>query len=252
MNKSIVLLLLGLVPAAALADEGPVMRTLNADISAAGLKDLKLHVGVGEVHVSASNDDRVHVQVTLRQKEQEFLWFFHWVSKGTAADIAAAAITQDREGGSLSVSLNYKGKSDSDELKQEWELQVPARLALETDMKVGELNIRDVAGGVDATLNVGELDVEVPHGAMHADVNVGEIRARSGSSDYGKINLSSSIGEAVLTINGTRGGYHDHGGLGNSVSVDGKGREDIHLSVNVGEVSLHIESPNGGTQDKGR
>src|SRR5690348_9162792 len=165
MNSSIAPLLLGLASTASLADQGPVMRTLNADIPAAGVKDLKLHVGVGEVHVSASNDDRVHVQVTLRQKEQEFLWFFHWVSKGTAADIAAASIAQDREGGSLSVSLNYRDKSDSDQLKQEWEVQIPVRLALETDMKVGELNIRDVAGGVDATLNVGELDVQVPRGA---------------------------------------------------------------------------------------
>lgn len=252
MNRSVALLLLCAVPALAQADEGPVMRTLSADIPAAGLKTLQLHVGVGEVHVSASNDDKVHAQVTLRQKEQEFLWFFHWVSKGTAADIAAASITQNQQGGSLSLGLNYKGNADSDELKQEWEVQIPVRLALETEMKVGELNIRDVAGGVSANLNVGELDVQVPRGPMKAEVNVGEIRARSGSSDYGKIELSSSIGEAVLSINGTRGGFHDHGGLGNSVTAEGKGSEDMHLSVNIGEVSLHIESPAGTKQDKGK
>lgn len=230
---------------------GPIERTLNAEIPAVALKRLKLHIGVGEVHVSASSDDKVHVQVTLRQKEQEFLWFFHWVSKGTAADIAAASISQRQEGDSLELGLNYKGNTDSDELKQEWEVQLPARLALDTDMKVGELNIKDVSGGVDAALNVGELSIEVPRGPMKAVVNVGEIRARSGSADYGKIKLSSTIGEAVLTVNGERGGFHDHGGLGNSVSADGKGHEDMDLSVNIGEVSLRIESQAAAKRSKG-
>lgn len=235
------------VPAAAGA--GPIERTLSAEIPAAGVKALKLHVGVGEVHISASSDDKVHVQVTLRQKEQEFLWFFHWVSKGTAADIAAAAISQDQEGDTLSLGLNYRGNTDSDQLKQEWELQLPARLALDADMKVGELDIKDVAGGVDAVLNVGELSIEVPRGSLKAQVNVGEIRARTASGDYGKIKLSSSIGEALLTVNGTHGGYHDHGGLGNSVTAEGKGHEDMDLSVNVGEVSLRIETE---TEGKGK
>ena len=242
-------------PAAATAfaasGTGPIERTLNAEIPAAALKRLKLHIGVGEVHVTASGDDEVHVQVTLRQKEQEFLWFFHWVSKGTAADIAAASVSQRQEGDGLELGLNYKGNTDSDQLKQEWEVQVPARLALDTDMKVGELNIKDVAGGVDATLNVGELSIEVPRGPMKAEVNVGEIRARTASADYGKIRLSSSIGEAVLTVNGERGGVHDHGGLGNSVTADGTGREDMNLSVNIGEVSLRIEGLDDAKRSKG-
>jgi len=252
MNRSIVIFLLCAAPGLAFADEAPVERTLSTEVPAAAIKQLKLHIGVGEVHVSASGDDKVHVQVTLRQKEQEFLWFFHWMSRGTATDIAAASISQRQEGDSLSLGLNYKGNTDSDELKQEWEVQLPARLALDTDMKVGELSIKDVAGGVDAALNVGELSIEVPRGAMKAQVNVGEIRARSGSAEYGRIKLSSTIGEALLTINGEHSGSHDHGGLGNSVSVDGKGHEDMDLSVNVGEVSLRIESQGNGKQDKGK
>ncbi|HEV2111482.1 MAG TPA: hypothetical protein VGT99_09025 [Gammaproteobacteria bacterium] len=252
MKRRIAVLLLCAMPALALADDGPVARTLSADIPAATLKNLKLHIGVGEVHVTASRDDKVHVQVTLRQKEQEFLWFFHWKSGGTAADIAAASISQRQEGDALDLGLNYKGDTDSDNLKQEWEVQVPARLALDTDMKVGELNIKDVAGGVEASLNVGELDIQVPRGSMKAQVNVGEIRARTGSADYGRIKLSSSIGEALLIVNGEHGGSHDHGGLGNSVSAEGKGHDDMNLSVNVGEVSLRIESQGDGKQDKGK
>jgi len=243
MKTSIAVLLLCALPGLALADGAPTERTFNADIPVAALKAVKLHVGVGEVHVDASSDDKIHVQLTLRQKEQEFLWFFHWMSNGTAKDIAAASIDQRQQGDTLNLGLNYKGDADSDDLKQEWELQLPPRLALDTVMKVGELNIKDVAGGVDASLDVGELSIEVPRGPLKANVNVGEIRARYGSGDYGKINLSSTIGEAVLTINGSRGGYHDHGGLGNKVTVEGKGHDDMDLSVNIGEVSLRITTP---------
>ena len=252
MKRSIALFMLCAVPGVALAAPAATLRVLNADIPAAAIKKLELHVGVGEVHVKASADDQVHVQVTLKQNEREFLWFFHWMSTGTAKDIAGAAIQQQTEGDVLDLGLNYKGDSDSNDLKQEWEVQLPVRLALHTDMKVGELTIKDVAGGVEATLNVGELTIEVPRGHLKGDVNVGEIRAKSGSTDRGRINVSSSIGEAVIYINGSQNGYHDHGGLGNSVTVDGKGHDDMSLSVNIGEASLRIQPPDPAKTGDGK
>jgi hypothetical protein len=251
MKRSLAIFLLCSTPVLAFAANS-AQRSLTADIPAAALKKLQMHVGVGEVHVKASADDKVHVQVTLKQNEREFLWFFHWMSTGTAKDIAGAAIQQQLEGDTLTLGLNYKGDSDSNDLKQEWEVQLPVRLALNTDMKVGELTIKDVAGGVDAALNVGELTIDVPRGHLKGDVNVGEIRAKSGSADHGRINVSSSIGEAVIYINGSQSGYHDHGGLGNSVSVDGKGHDDMSLSVNIGEASLRIQPPDTAKAGDGK
>ncbi|HEV7165372.1 MAG TPA: hypothetical protein VGO35_08300 [Gammaproteobacteria bacterium] len=246
MKTSITLLLLCCLPGMAFADESPAARTLKADMpAAAAVKHVTLGVSVGEVHVTASPDDAVHVKVTLKQKEREFLWFFHWMSNGTAADIAGASVAMKQQGDTLTLGLNYKGDADNDDLKQEWDVQLPARLALDTNMKVGELTIAGIRGGLDVSLNVGELNIDVPGGRMKAEVNVGEIRAKSASADYGKLKLSSSIGEAVIYINGTQNGYHDHGGLGNTVSVDGKGHDDMTLSVNIGEASLRIESPEG-------
>jgi hypothetical protein len=252
MKRSIAVFLLCAIPGLASADAALAQRTLTADFPAAALKKLVLHVGVGEVHVKASDDDKVHMQVTLKQKERESLWFFHWMSAGTAEDIASAAIKQQVQGDTLSLGLNYKGDSDSNDLKQEWEVQLPAHLALDTDMKVGELTIKDVAGGVDASLNVGELTIDVPRGHLKGDVNVGEIRAKSGSVDYGSIRLSSSIGEAVIYIKGSQSGYHDHSGLGNTVSVDGKGHDDMSLSVNIGEASLRIQAPDDAKAGGGK
>lgn len=238
MKKIFAALLLSTAPALAQADMGPVTRTLTADIPAAGLKELDLRVGVGEVHVSPSPDDQVHVEIKLHQKDEEYLWFFHWSSSGTAKDIADAAIYQRRDGDILSLGLDHDDRNDS--VKQEWKLELPARLALDADMKVGDLVISGVAGGVDAVLNVGELDIDVPQGRIKANVSVGDIRAKSGSSGYGRVRVASNIGDAMLTINGEHPGYHGHSGLGNEVSVDGKGPDDMDLSVNVGEATLRV------------
>jgi hypothetical protein len=253
MNRVWAVLLLTVVPVLARADTGIAPRTLSADIPTTGVATLELKVGVGEVHITASADDKVHAKVTLKQKEQEFLWFFHWMSSGTSKEIATATLEQKQQGDALKLSLDYPGQKNDDDgnVKQEWEIQLPARLALDAVMNVGELTVAGVAGGVDAKLNVGELSIDVPRGALRGKVNVGEIRAKSGSAQHGDIRLSSNIGEALLSIAGQSSGVHDHGGLGNSVSVDGKGPDAMELSINIGEVSLHID-PKPDAKDGGK
>lgn len=214
-------------------------RTLSVDLPAAGLDTLALQVGVGEMRVTASSDDEVHAEVTLRPKEREFLGFLHW-SGGTARDIASAAIQQQRKDRRLTLSLDF-GDRDRDNIKQEWVVQVPARLKLDSVMNVGEMDIAGVAGGVGAKLDVGELEIDVPKGSIDADVNVGEIRAKSGSGHPGRIQLASNIGDATLLLHGAQTGVHEHGGLGNQVSMDGDGPDRMDLRLNIGEVTLRVE-----------
>jgi hypothetical protein len=216
-------------------------RTLHADIPATGLKKVAFRVGVGEVHVKPSGDEQVHLTVTIRQKENQLFGFVHWRARGDAQALASAAISQQVQDGTLDLALTYPDRTQDSDFKLDWELQVPVRLALDADMKVGEMTIVGPAAGVDARLNVGELSIDVPKGHLSATVNVGEIRATSGSTAHGHIVLSSNIGEAVLTLTGESAGSHEHGGLGNQVSLDGSGPDDMHLSINVGEASLHVD-----------
>lgn len=243
MKRLAALLLLTLIPALAAADADPVARTLIADIPAKGLNSFALHVGVGEVHLTASPDDQVHVLVKLRKKQEEFLWFFHWMSEGTEKDISAASIKQEREGDKLSLSLDYPSRDAEQELKQEWQVQLPSRLAAKVDMNVGDLSIAGNAGGVDAKLNVGELTIDSLGGPLSGTVNVGEIRAKSASTRHGEISLSSSIGDAELYIQGEKTGLKARGGLGNSLTLDGSGPDSMKFEVNVGEVSLRLMGP---------
>jgi len=240
---AILILLLGLPILAQAADP----RMLNADIPATGINTLAITVGVGELHITPSSDDAVHVQVNLEQKSREFLWFFHWQSRATTQEIQTAQITRQRQGQRLILSLTTPGKLSNDDVKQRWNVQVPVRMDVDLNMKVGEATIDGVAGGVQATLNVGELNMDIPRGALSAKVNVGQISVTTDTSQRGNIALSSNIGEAALYMNGKHiKQAGEHSGLGRSVNLNGSGPDSMNLSVNIGEVDLRVEPLNDG------
>jgi hypothetical protein len=216
--------------------------TLDANIPVAGMNTVAITAGVGELHITASSDDAVHVQVVLEQKSREFLWFFHWQSHATTQEIQAAQISQKQQGQRLVLSLTTPGNLDNDSVKQKWIMQVPARMGVDLNMKVGEATIDGVSGGVQADLNVGELDMDVPRGVLSAKLNVGQISVTSGTSQPGDISLSSNIGEAALYMSGKYMSHTgEHSGLGRSVNFAGKGPDSMHLSVNIGEVDLRVQ-----------
>lgn len=238
------LAVLGLLPVMPALAYAAGSRTITADIPANGLNTLAISAGVGELRVTPSNDDLVHVSVRLEQKSREFLWFFHWQSNTTTREIQSAQLVQQRSGERLDLSLGSSSKLDTNQVKQHWTLQIPARLALALNMKVGQVTVQGVAGGVNVNLNVGEIDLDTPRGALNARVNVGQISATSASRRLGPIDLSSDIGEAAVFMNGkaVRGGGR-HSGLGRTIHLTGSGPDTMKLSVNVGEVDLRLDSP---------
>ncbi|MGA9852503.1 MAG: hypothetical protein WBR15_06170 [Gammaproteobacteria bacterium] len=234
---------LGLLLAVPVFAHAAATRTLSADIPATGINSVAITVGVGELRITPSADDVVHVHVTLQQKSRGFLWFFHWQSTATSKDIQAAQINQQKTGGVLDLSLGAPGKLNNSDVKQKWDVQIPARLALTIAMKVGQVNVAGVGGGVHADLNVGEIDLNTPGGPLQVNVNVGQISATSGSKQLGSIELSSAIGEAALFMNGKHVGEGGrHSGLGRRIHLTGSGPDSMKLSVNVGEVDLRIAS----------
>jgi hypothetical protein len=239
---AILALLLGLP----LLTQAAEPRVLNADIPAKGIDTLALAIGIGELRITSSSDDALHIRVSLQQKSGEFLWFFHWHPRATLQEIQSAQITQKIQGKRLVLSLTTPTKFNSDDVKQKWVIALPERMALDLNMKVGEATISGIAGGVQADLNVGELNVEVPRGALNAKVNVGQISVDTDTQLPGNIVLSSNIGEAVLYMNGKHIRHAgNHTGLGRRIDLDGSGPDSMNLKVNVGEVDLRINSSFG-------
>lgn len=237
MKRVAILGLLLLLPILAHA---AATRTLTTEIPAAGIQTLRIRAGVGELHVMPSSDDTVHVRIILKQKSRQFLWFFHWRSNATSKDIESAQIRSQKTGHHLDLSLDTPGKLKSD-VKQTWDVQIPARLTLDISMDVGQVTVKSIAGGVHTNLKVGEINLDTPGGPLSATVNVGQISATSASKQLGPIELSSTIGEAALFVNGkhVREGGH-HSGLGRRIHIPGSGPDSMNLSVNVGEVDLRL------------
>lgn len=241
MKRVILLVLMLAIP---VFTHAAATRTLTTDIPASGINSLAITVDIGELRVTPSTDATVHVRVTLQPKSSGFLWFFHWQSTATSEDIQAAQITQKRDGDHLNLSLTTPGKLNDSDVKQTWDVQIPVRLALDIAMKVGQVTVSGIAGGVHTNLNVGEIDLDTPSGPLSATVNVGQISATSASKQPGSIELSSNIGEAALFMSGkhVREGGH-HSGLGRRIHLPGSGPDSMKLSVNVGEVDLRINLP---------
>ncbi|MDE2090745.1 MAG: hypothetical protein KGJ08_02435 [Gammaproteobacteria bacterium] len=240
MKRIVILVLLLALPLLAQAAEP---RMLDANIPAAGMNTVAIIAGISEIHITPSSDDVIHVHVILEQNSGDVLWFLHWQSPSAAQEIQAAQISQKRQGQRLVLSLSTTGNLDNDNVKQKWIMQVPERMGVDLDMKVGEASVDGIAGGVRADMNVGELDMDVPRGALSAKINVGQISATTGTLQPGKILLSSNIGQASLYMNGKYLSHAgEHSGLGRKVTIDGSGPDSMHFSVNIGEVDLRVES----------
>jgi YbbR domain-containing protein len=239
MRRLVPVLLLASLPFAVQAAD--TSRILQSVSPAAELKQVTLDAGVGQLKVSASPDDSVHVQVRLEKKSQNFLWFFHWMSQSTTKAISQVTLQQQSQGDSVTYTLKYPDHLDDGGIKQNWDVQVPSRLFTKVTMKVGQLSVNGIAGGVDVSLNVGEVILNTSAGSMKARVNVGQIRATSATAQPGNIRLSTTIGDARLSMKGRvdRDNMH-HNGLGRTIDVTGNGPDQMDLELNIGEVSLHI------------
>lgn len=240
LKRLVPVLTVALLPYAAHAADAS--RTLEAESPTTGITGITVNAGVGQLRISPSPDDNVHVQIRLEPKSEHFLWFFHWMTQSTPEAVKQVSLQQQQKNGQLTYSLNYPDHLDDGDVKQNWTLQVPARLSANVEMKVGQVDVNGMNGGVAVNLNVGEITVNAPSGSIRATVNVGQIRASSATTQPGNINLTSTLGDARLYMEGQSVHEHAHrSGLGRSIDVPGKGPDAMKLDVNIGEVSLHIK-----------
>lgn len=238
--KTTVLFALSLVAllymTAARADEAA--HTLTATVAANDLHKVSLTANVGELRIEPSTDDAVHIAVQIKPREHGY-WFVKWTAEDAAADMAKARLNKAIHGGTLDVSLTIPNEGDDDDkrFKEKWTIRMPPALALKADVKVGEVRIDGIAGGVDAETGVGEMRIRVPRGSVRAHVRVGELDVATAASDYKTLTLDSSIGD--VEIHGLNASDEARGrSLGKHVSMQGHGTDKFDLSSEIGEVEL--------------
>lgn len=231
--KLLLSVLIAAAPAVALAADG---RDFSLDVPAEDLDRLELDANVGEVEIRAADVDQVEVRVRLEPGDGD--WFGS--TEELERRLADATLEHDVAGGVLSLALEYDdGFGDDTDLEEHWEIRLPAAMALNVELNVGSMDIEGTGGGVEAEVNVGELGIDVLEGDIDAEVNVGELDIRTATDSPGEFDLETNIGEAKLRIDGRAAGRLD-GWLGNSVTHDAGGDDDVRARVNVGEVRVEV------------
>lgn len=227
------LMLAALLSTTAVAED---TREFSLDVPAADIDRLELEANVGEVDIRAADVDVIEVRARLEPGDDD--WFDS--ADSLAKRLAAAKLEHEIDDEVLRLRLDYDDSRRGDEdLEERWEIRVPARLALDVDLNVGQATLEGVSGGVEAELNVGELEIDVPGGGIDAEVNVGELDIRSATKTPGEFDLESNIGDARLTVDGRDVGTTE-GWLGRGISHDAGGDDDVVARVNVGEVRVDI------------
>lgn len=233
-------------------DAGSDPVTVTADVPATGLKDLRFESTAGEAKIGVSPDDAVHLKLKLQQEERRVLGI-SLATEATSKDMEGVKVGQKRDGDTLVVSADFPSGGDhNSDVKQQWEVQVPARFGVDASMKEGRLVISGVSGGVKAQLSAGETVIHVPVGAVSARLGAGRLSVISDDSQPGTVHLKSTFGLAIADLQGTYyGPPEQHGGFklfGNSVNEQGKGKDDFDLKVTAGLSSLRI-GPQGDEKE---
>jgi len=236
-NRRFVLALTGLllaafcVPSAVRADDRD-FRTISKNFPAASLQGFRVEARVGDVRVRATNTNEISLKLELEAR-REGGWLLG--SKGDPRDVE---LDESTGGSTLRLSLRGNRKG----LNERWTLTVPAKLAAEIKVDVGDVEARDIAGGAHITVNVGNIELDIPHGEIDAKVNVGDIKARTATDAYDDVRLESNVGDADLRVGSQRINSNNKRryGPGEDVRWSGTGRDRIRMEVNVGDASLVI------------
>jgi hypothetical protein len=213
-------------------------REITGTVEAKDLRALRIEAHVGEVDVRVSTKDLVSWRLRLEPNDNDG-WFSS--RKDAARAVAEAKVKTIVADGRFELELELPRGTDFDDVKEHWEIEVPARFAIDLHANVGEVELTGMSGGVEAELNVGELHIDVPSGKVDARVNVGEVKVLSATKSPGEVRLAANIGDADLRIGSKRFQAERGFVLGGGVSASNGGKDDITAKVNVGDVTVRID-----------
>ena len=221
-----------LLPAPATAANDRDFRTISKNFPAANVQAIRVDARVGSVRLRSSSASDVSLKLELESRREDG-WIF-----GRRGDVRDVELETETTGGTLRLTLKGERKG----INESWVLLVPARMAADVKLEVGDVEARSLEGGMRVHVNVGNIDIDVPRGEINAKVNVGDINARTGTDAYDDVALEANVGEANLRVGSQR--IRSEGkrryGPGEDVRWTGRGRDRIRMEVNVGDASLVI------------
>lgn len=194
------------------AAEGRRVRSLTGDLATTGIDRVEVRLPVASVRIEPSADDRVHVDLEVRCSNDSER------CRERADDLA---LESSREGATLRVRVNGMEGFGSLSLKLRGRIQVPNGKAIDVNLPVGELQVRDVTG---------DLDI---------DVGCGEVGIALREHDVQSVRMGVGVGEATFTVAGRH--IEGEGWLGQKVRWSaGAGVSRVAVSLGVGELGVRL------------
>jgi hypothetical protein len=201
-----VFLVLGLLAGnqAAMAGEFHLIEK-TFDIADIDTLDLDMHVG--EAEVGPTSDDKIYLVLKVYARR-------NWYGRNKAAP-EDAELDVRRSAKTLTLRLH------DDDYREDWVVLVPARLAVDVDLGVGDIEIiglsKDIALDVgvgdalvratadnyrsaNGDVGVGDVDISSPTGTVHNERAM--VSAESnwrGRGDYA-INVDVGVGDAMIDL----------------------------------------------------
>jgi len=208
--KKLVCALAVLIPLSAQARE---VREFERDFDARDAERLVVDIPIGELSVQGSSGDAIEAKVSIDCRFRESR------CRELAEDVD---LVIRQRGSELVLELEGIRSWKSLGLELEIEMKAPARLALEVDFGVGEL---EIAGF--------ENDITVDQG-------IGELNVRMDSSTVDTVDIDAGIGDAMMRYPG--GKLSTAGVFGNDLRwSDGSGSARVLLDLGIGEVDLRLK-----------
>jgi hypothetical protein len=208
-------------------------RTLSDTITVDGIERLSVEAGVGDVVLTVADSDTASVEIRLKPRRGGV---FSSMKRGER-DVATASLTSETVGQTL--YLRIESPEDNPRFEELWTLAVPAILAMELELGVGEVTISGIAGGLDLELGVVDAIVEVPTGNVKVDIGVGDVTLRGPAAAYGEVRASNGVGDARLTIRGEA--VDASGFVGDTASWQGDGPHSVEIQVGVGDSMIKLD-----------
>jgi hypothetical protein len=209
-------------------------RTIAGTAPVAGVETVQLDAGVGDITITAV-DGAAEIAVEVRLEPRRGGFFSSM--KRAQREVDTAELRMDASKGVL--RLEVETDTDDHHFEETWMVALPARLAVDLDLGVGEVEIRGVKGGLTIDVGVGDLLAEGVSGDLEIDLGVGDAKIFGSAADYGSVSGSGGVGDARLTVRGEQ--VSSSGFVGHSAEWTGSGENTITISVGVGDARVTLE-----------
>jgi hypothetical protein len=209
-------------------------RVFEQTLKLEGEKAIVIDAAVGTMDVTPSDDGEFHLVLRVEPSDD-------W-SSPSEARMEEIQLDVDRTSRRIKLSVDLPKGMETDDVKENWEVQVPAGVEIELDLAIGKLNVSGISGLLEVSLGVGEANLDVVSGDIDVSVGVGEVDLTVRKASVGRVRVDTSVGDARLKVDGERIDGSSHFGLGQTIKYKGDGSDEIEVAAKVGDVSVELES----------